>query len=213
MARLNYQENSFFTKAWFDLWNAVINISCFQEREKQDIGEVNKALSDFIIDSKDHMDCSDCRQKKPVHEVPTNQKMKVMKLAEVCKRMQMPERIPDKYSRAINFLAAVDDDTFRKLERILEDADSINDADMTYEKTVKLCLLAETRLKKRICTITMAKQLRGPNAPLERRKKKSLLTRTASPMTRRRKKRASHQRKMVLLSKANGYSSLIRSRI
>ena len=42
----------------------------------------------------------------------------------------MPERIPDKYSRAIIFLAAVDDENFRKLERIVEDADSINDADM-----------------------------------------------------------------------------------
>ena len=41
----------------------------------------------------------------------------------------MPERIPDKYSRAINFLAAVDTETFRKLERILEDAVSIHDAD------------------------------------------------------------------------------------
>jgi hypothetical protein len=168
MARLNYQETSSFTKAWLDLWNAVINILCFQEREKQDIGEVNKALSDFLIDSKDHVDC---RQKKPVHEVHTNQKMKFMKLAEVCKRMQMPERIPDKYSRATNFLAAVDDETFRKLERILEDADSIQDADMTYEKTVKLCLLAETRLKKRISAMTMAKQLRGPNAPLEKKEK------------------------------------------
>ena len=38
MARLNYQENTGFTKAWLDLWNAVINILCFQEREKQDIG-------------------------------------------------------------------------------------------------------------------------------------------------------------------------------
>ena len=35
MARLSYQENSSFTKAWLDLWNAVINILCFQEREKQ----------------------------------------------------------------------------------------------------------------------------------------------------------------------------------
>ena len=69
MARLNYQENGNFTKAWLDLWNAGINILCFQERETQDIGEVNRALSDFIIDSKDH---ADCRQRKPVHEVHTN---------------------------------------------------------------------------------------------------------------------------------------------
>ena len=168
MKRLNYQENKDFTAAWLDLWSAVINILCFQEREKQDIGEVNKALNDFIIDTKDH---ADCRQKKPVHEVHTNRKMKFMKLAEDCKRMQMPERIPAKYSRAINFLAAVDDDTFRKLERVLEDADSIGDADMTYEKNVKLCLLAESRLKKRISAITMAKQLRGTNQPPDKKKK------------------------------------------
>ena len=56
IARLNYQENGNFTKAWLDLWNAVINILCFQEREKQDIREVNGALNDFIIDSKDHVD-------------------------------------------------------------------------------------------------------------------------------------------------------------
>ena len=163
MTRLNYQENGRFTKAWLDLWNAVINILCFQEREKQDIGEVNRALNDFIIDSKDHVDC---RQKNPVHEVHTNQKLQFMNLAEVCKRMNMPERLPDKYSRAINFLAAVDDDTFNKLEKILEGADNIQDADMTCEKTVKLGLLAETRLKKRISDVTLARQLRrGPAVP------------------------------------------------
>ena len=146
-----------------------LNILCFQEREKQDIGEVNRALNDFIIDSKDHVDC---RQKKPVHEVHTNQKLKFMKLAEVCKRMNMPERLPDKYSRAINFLAAVDDETFNKLEKILEDADHIHDADMTYEKTVKLCLLAESRLKKRISAVTMARQLRRGIAEPSKKKEK-----------------------------------------
>ena len=169
MARLNYQENAQFTKAWLDLWTAVINILCFQEREKQDIGEVNRALSDFIIDSKDHVDC---RQNKPVHEVHTNQKTKFMKLAEVCKRMNMPERLPDKYSRAINFLAAIDDGTFNKLEKILEDADNIQDADMTYEKTVKLCLLAENRLKKRISAVTMARQLRRGTSETAKKKEK-----------------------------------------
>ena len=57
MARLNYQKNVAFTKGWLDLWNAVINILCFQEREKQAAGEVNRALNEFIIDSKDHTDC------------------------------------------------------------------------------------------------------------------------------------------------------------
>ena len=95
MVRLTYQENGNFTLAWLDLWNAAINILCFQEREKQDIREVNRALNKFIIDSKDH---ADCRQKKPIHEVPMNQKLKFMKLAEVCKCMNMPERLPDKHS-------------------------------------------------------------------------------------------------------------------
>ena len=95
-----------------------------------------------------------------------------MKLAEVCKRMNMPERLPDKYSRAINFLAAVDDDTFNKLEKILEDADHIHGADMAYEKTVKLCLLAEKRLKKRISAITMARQLRRGIAEPTKKKEK-----------------------------------------
>ena len=98
-----------------------------------------------------------------------------MKLAEVymtlCKRMNMPERLPDKYSRAINFLAAVDDDTFNKLEKILEAADNNQDADMPYEKNVKLCLLAETRLKKCIsaAAVTMARQLRtGTAGPVKK---------------------------------------------
>ena len=42
---------------------------------------------------------------------------------------------------------------------------------MTYEKTVKLCLLAETRLKKRISAIAMAKQLRGPTATQRKKEK------------------------------------------
>ena len=100
---------------------------CFKEKERADIGEIDRALSDFIIDSPDH---PDSRQKRPVHEVHTNQKLKYTKVAEICKRMQMPERIPDKCSREIDFLAAVDDETFKNLERILEDADSINDVDM-----------------------------------------------------------------------------------
>ena len=105
-----------------------------------------------------------------------------MKVAEVCKRMGMSERIPDKYSRAINFLAAVDDDTFRKLERILEDADSITDVDMTYEKTVKLCLLAESRLKKRISAISMARQLRAqPTAPKKKKEEKKEEAPTGAP--------------------------------
>ena len=144
-----------------------MHMLCFKEKERADIGEINRALNEFIIDSPDHVDC---RQKCAVHEVHTSQKLKYMKVAEICKRMGMTERIPDKYSRAINFLAAVDDETFRKLERILEDADIITDVDMTDEKTVKLCLLAESRLKKRISAISMARQLRAQ--PSVQKKKK-----------------------------------------
>ena len=42
---------------------------------------------------------------------------------------------------------------------------------MTYEKTVKLCLLAEARLKKLISAMTMAKQLRGPVATPKKKEK------------------------------------------
>ena len=167
MTRLNYQENGKFTFAWLDLRTAVFHILCFKEKERADIGEINRALNEFIIDSPEH---ADCRQKCAVHEVHTNQKLKYMKVAGIFKRMGMPERMPDKYSRAINFLAAVDDETFKKLERILEDADSLTDVDMTYEKTVKLCLLAESRLKKRISAISMARQLRIQPAALTKKK-------------------------------------------
>ena len=173
MARLNYQENDNFTFAWLDLWTAVMHMLCFKEKERADIGEINRALSEFIIDSPDH---ADCRQKRAVHEVHTSQKMKYMKVAEICKRMGMTERIPDKYSRANNFLAAVDDETFRKLERILEDADSITDVDMTYEKTVNLCLLAESRLKKRISAISMARQLRVQPSTQKKKKEEAPAT-------------------------------------
>ena len=93
MARLNCKENGKFTFAWLDLWNAVINnvLLSFKEKEK-----LNRALNEFIINLHDH---EDCRQKKlkrvTVHEIHMNQKPKYMKVAEVCKRMQMPKRIPD----------------------------------------------------------------------------------------------------------------------
>ena len=74
--------------------------------------------------------------------------------------MCLDDFLTNLYSQAINFLAAVDDDTVNKLEKILEDADNIQEADMTYEETVKLCLLVETRLKKLISAVTMARQLR-----------------------------------------------------
>ena len=171
MARLKCKENGKFAFAWLDLWNAVINMLCFKEREKQDIGGVNRTLNDFLIDSHEH---EDCRQEKPVHEIHTNQKLKHMEVTKVCKCMQMPERTPDNYSRAIIFLAAVGDQTFNKLERILEDADDITDADMTYERTVKLCLLAESRLKKRVSALTMARQIRKASETGNNKKKEPL---------------------------------------
>ena len=54
----------------------------------------------------------------------------------------------------------------------MEDADNFQDADMTYEKTVKLCLLAETRLKKRISAVTMARQLRRGTSETAKKKEK-----------------------------------------
>ena len=73
----------------------MVHILCFKEKERTNIGGINRALNEFIIDSPEH---ADCRQKRAVHEVHTNQKMKYMKVAEVCKRMGMPERI---YTRQI----------------------------------------------------------------------------------------------------------------
>ena len=55
MARLNCKDNGKFTFAciWLDLWirNSIINMLCFKEREKQEMGEVNRTLNDFLIDS------------------------------------------------------------------------------------------------------------------------------------------------------------------
>ena len=84
MLRLNYRENGEFTFAWLDLWTAVVHILCFKEKERADIGENNRALNESIIDSPEH---DDCRQKRAVHEVHTNQKLKYMKVAEMCKRI------------------------------------------------------------------------------------------------------------------------------
>ena len=42
---------------------------------------------------------------------------------------------------------------------------------MPYKKPIKLCLLAKARLQKCISAMTMAKQLRGPNAPDPLKKK------------------------------------------
>ena len=79
----------------------------------------------------------------------------------MCKRVQMSEKIPDTYSRAVNFLCAIDNTTFYKLEKMLEDDDTIVDAGMTYQKTVDLSLLAEQRTKKRISAMAVAKRIRS----------------------------------------------------
>ena len=62
--------------------------------------------------------------------------------------LHMSEKIPDTYSRAVNFLCAIDNTTFYKLEKMLEGDDNIEDAGMTYQKTVELSLLAEQCIKK-----------------------------------------------------------------
>ena len=157
MRRLNYQESRHFTKAWLDLWTHCINLLCFKEVEKTDIGEVNKALASFTIDSMEH---PDARQPKSIHLIHAGQRQKFMRTAELCKRADMSERIPNTFQRAINFLCAIDDPTFRKLETIVEDDDTIVDSDITYKKTVELAMLAESRIKKRISTIAMAKKIR-----------------------------------------------------
>ena len=79
----------------------------------------------------------------------------------MCKRVHMSEKIPDTYSRAVNFLCAIDNTTFYKLEKMLEDDDTIVDASMTYQKTVELSLLAEQRTKKRISAMAVAKRIRS----------------------------------------------------
>ena len=115
-------------KGWLDLWNAVINILCFQEREKQDIGEVNKALNEFIIDSKDHTGCCQLKASARSTHEPEDE------VHETSRSMQAnghAGRIPDQYSRARTSLAAVDSGAFRKPERILEDAGNSWDADVT----------------------------------------------------------------------------------
>ena len=43
MRRLNFQEHAKFTKAWLDLWTVCINLLCFKEQDKSDIGEVQRA--------------------------------------------------------------------------------------------------------------------------------------------------------------------------
>ena len=74
----------------------------------------------------------------------------------MCKRVHMTEKIPDTYSRAVNFLCAIDNTTFYKLGKMLEDEDQIEDAGMTYQKTVELSLLAEQRIKKRLSAMAVA---------------------------------------------------------
>ena len=51
MRRLNFQEHEKFTKAWLDLWTVCINLLCFKEQDKSDIGEVQRALNDYTIES------------------------------------------------------------------------------------------------------------------------------------------------------------------
>ena len=158
MRRLNFQEHAKFTKAWLDLWTVCINLLCFKEQDKSDIGEVQRALNDYAIESATH---PDAMQDKAVHLIHASQRQKYIRVAEMCKRVHMTEKIPDTYSRAVNFLCAIDNTTFYKLEKMLEDDDTIMDASMTYQKTVELSLLAEQRIKKRISAMAVAKRIRS----------------------------------------------------
>ena len=157
MRRLNYQENQKFTQAWLDLWTVCINLLCFKEADKADVGEINRALSGYLIEDRAHPDAI---QTKPIHLIHASQRQKFIKLAEMCKRVQMPERIPDTYQRATNFLCAIDEHTFRKMERMIEDNDHITDREMTYKTTVEMCLLAESRLRKKVSAMAAAKKIR-----------------------------------------------------
>ena len=63
-------------------------------------------------------------------------------------------------TRAVNFLCAIDNTTFYKLEKMLEDDDLIGDAGMTCQKSVELSLLAEQRIKERTSAMAVAKRIR-----------------------------------------------------
>ena len=115
MRRLNFQEHAKFTKAWLDLWTVCINLLCFKEQDKSDIGEVQRALNDYAIESATHPDAI---QDKAVHLIHASQRQKYIRVAEMCKRVHMSEKIPDTYSRAVNFLCAIDNTTFYNLEKI-----------------------------------------------------------------------------------------------
>ena len=45
----------------------------------------------------------------------------------MCKRVHLSEKIPDSYTRAVNFLCAIDNTAFYKLEKMLEDDDRIDE--------------------------------------------------------------------------------------
>jgi len=138
--------------------DVCINLICYQESSKADIGELNKLLASFIIDSPEHPDAV---QAKPVHLIHASQRNKFMRLAEVARRVDQGERIRDTYSRAINFMCTVEDSTFAKLEKMIEDDDEVTDSDLTYKYAVEKCLLAESRVKRRISAVAMAKKIRG----------------------------------------------------
>ena len=170
MRRLNYQENAKFTQAWLDLWTVCINLLCYKEADKTDVGEIHRALTSYLIESRDHPDAI---QAKPIHLVHATQRQKFIKLAEMCKRVHMPERIPDTYQRATNFLCAIDELTFKKMEKMIEDNDEITDHEMTYKTTVEMCLLAESRVRKKVSAMAQAKKIRSaPKAEGEKEKKK-----------------------------------------
>ena len=131
MKRLNYLENDRFTRAWLDMWTVCVNLLTHREKSKQDIGDLNRALDEFVIDAREH---PDCRQRKPVHMIHSTQRGKTLKIAELAKRNGVPERTPDTYARAVNLMCAVEDPTFRKLEVIIEETDDLDDSRRTKEQ-------------------------------------------------------------------------------
>ena len=94
MRRLNFKGHEKITKAWLDLWTVCINLPCFKEQDKSDIGEVQRALNHYTIENATHPDAI---QDKAVHLVHASQRQKYIKVAEMCKRVNMTEKMPDTY--------------------------------------------------------------------------------------------------------------------
>ena len=80
------------------------------------------------------------------------------KIAELCSRLNMPQRVPDTYTRAINLLKSIPAVMLGRFESALELLDDIRDDDMTYDFVVKLLMSCEHRSTETNSILTDAKQ-------------------------------------------------------